>query len=106
MSNFDYGERKPDGQYQRYPSSVILDDNGNPKYIQPIRNSYKHLKCGAVTTMRGDDLCLTYATNNHFYGSTFCCGCGEHLPLNEFVWLPDGTPMNEIRGTPGLDLRV
>lgn len=105
MSDFDYGATKPDGQHERYPSSVRVDENGKPAYKQPIRNKYRHLKCGAVTMMRGDDLCLTYATNPHFYGATFCVGCHTHLSLNEFVWEPDEAPMHKVSGEPGKDLR-
>ena len=105
MSNFDYGATKPGGQYERYPSSVLLGDDGKPKFQQPIRNKYRHLKCGAVTMMRRDDLCLTYATNPGYFGRTFCMGCHAHLPISEFVWEPDNVPMNEVRGTPGQDLR-
>jgi hypothetical protein len=44
--------------------------------------------CGTVTTM-GSTLAETYARQPEFYGSTFCCGCGTHLPVGrdgEFVW--------------------
>lgn len=44
--------------------------------------------CGTKTTM-GLALAETYARDPKFYGGTFCCGCGVHLPLEEFVW--DGT---------------
>lgn len=44
--------------------------------------------CGVVTTMRRD-IAETYARNPKFYGSTFCVGCREHLPVDEFLW--DGT---------------
>ena len=44
--------------------------------------------CGTVTTM-GKALAETYARDPKFYGGTFCCGCGKHLPVDEFVW--DGT---------------
>lgn len=105
MSDFDYGQKKADGQYERYPSSVLLGDDGKPAYKQPIRNKYRHKRCGVVTLMRGDDLCLTYATNPGYYGATFCMGCREHLPISEFVWEPDNVPMNEVAGEPGTDLR-
>lgn len=105
MSGFDYGKQKTDGQYERYPSSVLVNEEGKPDYKQPIRNRYRHLKCGAVTMMRGDDLCLTYATNPGYYGSTFCVGCHAHLPLDQFIWEPDNVPMNTIAGEPGKDLR-
>lgn len=44
--------------------------------------------CGTVTRM-GRALAETYARDPKFYGATFCCGCGKHLPVEEFVW--DGT---------------
>lgn len=44
--------------------------------------------CGTVTTM-GSALAETYARDPSFYGATFCCECGKHLPVEEFVW--DGT---------------
>lgn len=105
MSDFDYGPTKPDGQHTYYPSSVLVDEYGNPAYKQPIRNKYRHKRCGIVTMMRGDDLCFTYATNPHYYGRTFCVGCHNHLPLDEFVWEPDEVPMTEVSGEPGKDLR-
>lgn len=105
MSDFDYGPTKPDGQHTYYPSSVLVDEYGNPAYKQPIRNKYQHLKCGVVTAMQGKDLCLTYATNPGFYGRTFCVGCHGHFPLHEFIWKPDNTPMDEVHGEPGEDLR-
>ena len=102
---FDYGNKKADGQYERYPSSVRVDEYGNPDFVQPIRNKYRHKKCGTVTEMRGNDLCLTYATNPYFYGATFCVGCHDHLPVSEFVWEPDEIPMDKVSGEPGKDLR-
>lgn len=53
--------------------------------------------CGAETTM-GTAIAETYARNPHYYGATFCCGCGKHLPVGEggeFIW--SGT--NERVGT-------
>jgi hypothetical protein len=53
--------------------------------------------CGSVTTM-ARDIAETYARSPRFYGSTFCVGCGTHLPVGaegEFVW--EGT--NEKVGT-------
>lgn len=44
--------------------------------------------CGTLTTM-GTALAETYARNPKFYGATYCCGCGAHFPVEQFVW--DGT---------------
>lgn len=41
--------------------------------------------CGVVTHM-GHELAETYARDPKFYGATFCCGCGVHRPVSEFVW--------------------
>lgn len=44
--------------------------------------------CGTVTSM--PVACAeTYARQPGYYGSTFCCGCGQYLPVGakgEFVW--------------------
>lgn len=49
--------------------------------------------CGAVTSMNRI-LAETYARNPRFYSGTFCVGCAQHFPLNEFAWEPDGEPMD------------
>lgn len=44
--------------------------------------------CGTVTSMPRQ-IAETYAANPHYYGSTFCCGCGNYFPVGkfgEFVW--------------------
>lgn len=74
------------GQQQGY---VVLSEEERAKGFQrPVRCSYKHLKCGGVTTM-SRALGETYARDPWFYGSTFCCDCGGHFPVGpdgEFVW--------------------
>lgn len=78
------GERK--GQQRDY---VVLADEERAKgFVRPVRRSYKHLKCGGVTTM-GQTLAETYARDPYFYSGTFCCHCGTHYPVGndgEFVW--------------------
>jgi hypothetical protein len=89
----EQGGRK--GQQEGY---VVLAEEERAKgFVRPIRRSYKHLKCGTVTTM-GQSIAETYARDPFFYSGTFCCGCGTHFPVGddgEFVW--DGT--NEKVGT-------
>lgn len=44
--------------------------------------------CGTVTSMPRP-IAETYAASPGYYGSTFCCGCGQYLPVGErgeFVW--------------------
>jgi hypothetical protein len=62
-------------------------------FVVPVRRSYKHLKCGSVTTM-GQALAETYARDPYFYSGTFCTTCRAHFPIGEdgeFVWVDDGT---------------
>lgn len=50
--------------------------------------------CGTVTTM-ADALSETYARDPRFYGSTYCCACGTHFPVDQFVWERD----NQVVGS-------
>lgn len=93
--DFDYGNTKPDGQHENYPSEV------KPEYVQPIRHRYVHRTCGVETVMRGQELAETYATNPGFYTHTFCVGCRDHFPIAEFTWSADGTSLSEVHGEPG-----
>ena len=74
------------GQQRDY---VVLAEEERAKgFVRPVRRSYKHLKCGGVTTM-GQTLAETYARDPHFYSGTFCCHCSTHFPVGEdgeFVW--------------------
>lgn len=98
MCGFDYGVKKPDGQFERHPTQVPEDR----KFVRPVRHSYKHEKCGVVTRM-GTAIAETYAATPQFYGRTFCCGCRDYFqvgPEGEFVWMnEDGTPTTEKVGT-------
>lgn len=77
------------GQQRDY---VVLSEDERAKgFVRPVRSSYRHIKCGGVTTM-GRTLAETYARDPYFYNGTFCCHCGSHFPVGmngEFVW--DGT---------------
>jgi hypothetical protein len=48
--------------------------------------------CGTVTTM-GQVLAETYARDPMFYGSTYCCHCQMHRPVEEFVWEGTNEPV-------------
>lgn len=76
----------PSGMQEGY---VVLAEEERAKgFVRPVRRSYKHLKCGVVTTM-AQTIAETYARDPFFYSGTFCCGCGAHFPVGEdgeFVW--------------------
>lgn len=68
---------------------VVLSAEERAKgFVRPVRDSYRHLVCGTVTTM-GRALAETYARDPAFYGGTFCAICRAHFPVGEngeFVW--------------------
>lgn len=92
------GSRVTDDHRQIDPSSgqqkgyVVLSAEERAKgFVRPVRRSYVHEKCGAVTTM-GQALAETYAREPRFYSGTFCVKCRDHFPVGadgEFTW--DGT---------------
>lgn len=85
----DHRELRPDGQQKGY---VVLSDEERAKgFVRPVRESYVHTQCGAVTRM-GRSIAETYARDPKFYTGTFCVNCGGHFPVGadgEFTW--DGT---------------
>ncbi len=92
-----------DGQQKGY---IVLTAEERAKgFVRPVRREYIHVGvggheidpndiskhgrtgngCGVLTCM-GRSIAETYARDPKFYNGTFCCGCGKHFPLNEFVW--------------------
>jgi hypothetical protein len=69
-------------KYEAYPESKppIIGRYWAQKDLDSINNG-----CGTVTRM-GKELSETYARDPQYYGSTFCCGCCDHLPIREFTW--------------------
>lgn len=80
---------EPSGMQKDY---VVLTAEERAKgFVEPVRRSYIHERCGSKTTM-GQALAETYARCPDFYSGTFCCHCGTHFAVGEegeFVW--DGT---------------
>lgn len=92
LSEEEKRRHKADGytHFEKYPDDYPSGLFG--RYWTPERLAKVGKGCGTVTTM-GRALCETYARNPHFYGATFCVGCGVHLPVGEqgeFVWVEDG----------------
>ena len=86
----EHTEILPSGMQKDY--LVLTPEERAKGFVRPVRNSYKHEKCGSVTTM-GTALSETYAREPSFYTGTFCCRCGSHFPVGatgEFTWVDDG----------------
>jgi len=76
---FDYGERREDGQFENHPTT----DEG--EFVQPVRKKYVHEECGQTTVMESK-LAESFARDPGQYDKTFCAGCGDYFPLEEFTW--------------------
>lgn len=90
---------RADGQQECY--LVLSEEERSKGFVRPVRRSYKHLRCGVVTTM-AQAIAETYAREPTFYGGTFCAGCRDHFNLfgdmgartePQFAWDDDGTPV-------------
>lgn len=87
--DFDYGERLPDGQYERHPTT----DEG--EFVQPVRKRYVHKECDATTKM-GISIAESFARDPEQYGKTFCSGCGDYFPVGQFVWKGTDITLDQV----------
>lgn len=96
------GLRELQPNMQQVAYLVMPDDEIDLGFVRPLRRSYKHLACDAVTQM-GLAIAETFARRPCFYSDTFCARCRRHFPLKvyddsrmipqyQFVW-EDGTPV-------------
>ena len=76
---FDYGDRKDDGQFENHPTIEEGD------FVQPVRESYVHDACGGTTKM-GRQLAESWARDPDYYTETFCAVCQDYYPVGTFVW--------------------
>jgi hypothetical protein len=68
---------------------VLSEEERAKGFVRPVRLSYWHTTCGAVTTMN-QAIAETYARSPQFYGATYCATCGKHRPVGpdgEFHWV-------------------
>jgi len=91
----DHREIQPSGMQKGY---VVLSAEERARgFVQPVRRTYVHKKCGVATTM-GLALAETYARDPKFYTGTYCVGCRTHFtfgqPDGEFTW-DDGSRVGE-----------
>lgn len=67
---------------------LVMPTAERSQFVRPLRASYWHETCGAVTTMSAA-IAETYAANPRYYGYTYCTTCRHHLPVGpngEFYW--------------------
>lgn len=84
---------KEDGQQACY---LVLSDEERAKgFVRPVRQVYRHVKCGTETRM-GLAIAETYARQPDFYGGTMCVHCGTHFPLLASEDIPNAN--HELHG--------
>lgn len=77
---------KADNQGLGYEKYEAFPESESPRVGKYwTKKELENKGCGVVTTMSGP-LAETYARDPGFYGGTFCCGCGTHYPVNQFIW--------------------
>lgn len=85
----DPGLKKIDPDTNMQEKYLVLSDEELAKgFVRPVRIKYVHTTCGVVTVM-GLQLAETYARDPKFYSGTYCVGCRDHFPVDQFFW--DGT---------------
>jgi hypothetical protein len=82
-------------QHERYDSYRYVAYEPYPESESPAVGRFwtkAQLESGCnCETRMGDALAETFAAKPAFYGGTFCCQCGKHFAVEEFVWVDDGT---------------
>lgn len=91
----DVRKRQEEDGNKLHNSYIVLCDEERAKgFVRPYRDAYRHVECGAITTM-SRAIAETYARDPKFYGSTYCVKCQAHFPVGEegeFTWYEmDGT---------------
>jgi len=91
----DVRRRQEEDGNKLHDSYIVLCDEERAKgFVRPYRDAYRHVECGAITTM-SRAIAETYARDPKFYGSTYCAQCKAHFPVGEegeFTWYEmDGT---------------
>lgn len=84
---------------------VLSQEERAKGYLKPYRKSYRHARCGQITSMAAE-IAETYARNPWFYAGTYCTTCKMHRPLIEFAWHPDGESMDPAQWADGERRRV
>lgn len=82
----DHRQIGPSGMQKGY--IVLAPDELARGFVRPLRDAYRHQKCGKITTM-SRDIAATYARDPFFYNGTFCTTCRGHFPIGEdgeFTW--------------------
>lgn len=78
-----------DGQQTDY--ATLPEEDRDQGDLDGVPKVYVHRKCGAATGMP-EEIIRSYLKNPFMYmaDSTFCTGCGKHVPFRECKWTETG----------------
>lgn len=77
------GLRELQPNLQQVAYLVLPDEEIELGLVRPLRQSYQHIVCEAVTQI-GPAIAATFARRPSFYDYTFCAQCRRHFALMEF----------------------
>lgn len=96
----EHRELKSNGQQQDY---VVLADEERAKgFVRPVRHSYKHLKCGVVTTMSrqptsaAKPLVIGFIVEDHAKADRYVKKLREKFPTIRIIDRFDGPVANTV----------
>lgn len=59
-------------------------------FIRPIKRWYMHNVCGTITSMSNEQA-EKFARVPQAFRDTYCVQCQENRPVDEFIWVDDGS---------------
>lgn len=71
---------------------VLPDEERSKGFVRPIRNAYRHTRCGGATKIH-TAIAETLARDPEFYLYLYCATCCRDYPAGkegEFVWYTSG----------------
>src|SRR5262249_8586731 len=62
----------------------------------PVSRAYEHRSCHAITVASGDDLVRLECPFRPL-DATYCCRCGDFVPLDDVRWADTGATISAYR---------
>lgn len=85
----DYKHEELAGMEHPHGYHIHDDADESGPFLRPIRKSYRHILCGAITRI-SDTVAKNYARNPKHYSGTVCVHCGSVYPVAGFWWQDEG----------------
>lgn len=75
---------------------ITLDPKARYKgSLEDVPSSYEHPECVTETGMP-EEIIRSYLANPFLYSeNSFCCGCGDYVPMTELFWVETGQSLED-----------